>query len=558
MPLDLKEGCIVGSDGSVCRRNHNRSNVEERVLEEAYGRLSIWAEKHKYQLLLVLSFLISAFLRLPYFQYDFIFVDEAHWANGANTLHHGGRLYLDIALDKNPPIFWYCALLFKIFGASMTAIHLGALLLVCTASLLLYKLGASFFSKGVGAAAALIHAVAGTTYYIPRIIGMNTEILMVVFTILAALFYLHAMAGKHLLYFAAAGFFSFCGFLTKPVAGPECLMLVLFLLWDKDRSFGQKAVSLLAFISGFFVGLAAFVGHLYRTGILMEWWDQAVLYAFRYVGRIDMLAFLGKSTRVLIAFMLIFAWLFILVWMGRRARAENARVYIFLICWFAASLTGVIAGRRYYANYFLQIFPPLSLLGSLGLWYFWNHRDRPGLRIIKKICWAAFLFSFVWFHSRTLVNWFAFPFPKLHEIKLWDMGSEEKRNREIAGYIRSGSSPEDRIFIWGSKPQLLFLSQRHTVTGWMDYDIADDYPPHAGEYETQVRTAAFIRNTKPLFIADVQKIAAIEKYPVFRALIEDLYTLETRIHGSRIYRLKNQEARTPVRGFDKKSLYGMD
>ena len=129
----------------------------------AYDGTPVPAEKSRYILLLGLSLLLSAFLRLPYFQYDFIFVDEAWWANGAKVLCQGGRLYVDIALDKNPPIFWFCALLFKLFGIKMIVIHAGALLLVCMTSGLLFVLGARYFSAAAGGLAAVIHAVASTT-----------------------------------------------------------------------------------------------------------------------------------------------------------------------------------------------------------------------------------------------------------------------------------------------------------------------------------------------------------------------------------------------------------
>jgi hypothetical protein len=530
----------------------------EPYLAEAYQKLLDLAEEHKYSTLVILSIFISAVLRLPYFQYDFIFVDEAHWANGANILHQGGRLYLDIALDKNPPIFWFCAFLFKIFGASMMAIHLGSLLLVCATSVLLYLLGSRFFSKGAGAAAALIHAVASTTYYIPRIIGMNTETLMVLLFTIAVLFYLHALIKKRRFAFLIAGFFASWAFLTKPVAAPEVALLVLFLFLSCERAIKEAIYSAAVLVSGIILGLGLFAASLHRSGILIAWWDQAIVYAFRYVARIDTAAFIGKSIRVTLAFVCIFAWLFILIWISRKSRNENSKAYLFLICWIIAAAAGVVAGRRYYANYFLQLVPPLSVMGGLGLNYLWTHRNKAGLRTITKVCGAAFLISFVWFHSRTLVNWLSFAFPQLHHSKLWDMGSEEKRNREIADYIKTSSSPQDKIFIWGSKPQLLFLAQRQPVTGWMDYDVADDYPPHAGDMKNQIRTAEFIRKARPLFIADVQKVATIDKFPIFLDVIEELYAPEIRIHGSRIYRLRDSEAGMSARESAIKPIYGSD
>jgi len=387
---------------------------------------------------------------------------------------------------------------------------------------------------------------------------MNTETLMVFFSTLAVLFYLHALIHRQRIGLLFAGFAASFAFLTKPVAAPEVALLVLFLFLCSEHGVWEAIYSTGILISGIALGFGLFALSLHRTGILYAWWDQAIVYAFRYVGRINSAEFLGKSIRVALAFALIFAWLFILIWIGRKSRNENSKAYLFLLCWLIVAAAGVVAGRRYYANYFLQLMPPLSLLGGLGLNYLWIHRNQPNLRVLTKICYTAFLISFVWFHSRTLVNWLAIPFPRLHQIKLWDMGSEEKRNREIADYIKSTSSPKDKIFIWGSKPQLLFLAQRQSVTGWMDYDVADDYPPHAGDLANQIRTAEFIRAAKPLLIADVQKMASIEKYPIFRRLIEELYIPDTQLHGSRIFRLKDREARARIQETLTKPAYGMD
>lgn len=65
----------------------------------------------------------------------------------------------------------------------MWAIHVGSLLLVFVTCILLFCLGYSFFSPLVGGVAALLYALASTTYYTPRMIAMNTETLMVVFTL---------------------------------------------------------------------------------------------------------------------------------------------------------------------------------------------------------------------------------------------------------------------------------------------------------------------------------------------------------------------------------------
>ncbi len=489
-------------------------------------------------LLLVLSLILSAFLRLPYYQYDFIFVDEAWWANGANILNQGGQLYRDIALDKNPPIFWFCALLFKLFGVHMTSIHVGSLLLVWATSILVFVIGIRFFSKSAGGAAALIYAAASTTYYIQRIIGMNTETLMVVFSSAAALCYMKGLLCKTRYCFLFAGLFACFAFLTKPVSVTETVLLCIFPFFTRGRWLDKMRL-VLATLSGFALGTCLFFGYMRREGILELWWDQAIVYGFRYISRVGAEAFAVKSIRVAIAFGFIFLWLFLLVGYSRKVRNENSRAYAFVFSWLLSAFAGVIIGRRYYANYFIQVMPPLALLGGIGLSHLWRNRHQESLCTIRRFCCAAFMISFLWFHSRTIANWVSLAFPQVHRIARWDMWDDNRRNHEIAAYLKDKSSPKDRLFVWGANPQLFFLTQRPMATIWSDFDIADDVPPRAAEPAIQARTAKLLSQAKPLYIVDVQKVARIDAYPHFRALVTELYDFESRLPGARLYRLRD-------------------
>lgn len=514
----------------------------------AYDGTPVPAEKSRYILLLGLSLLLSAFLRLPYFQYDFIFVDEAWWANGAKVLCQGGRLYVDIALDKNPPIFWFCALLFKLFGIKMIVIHAGALLLVCMTSGLLFVLGARYFSAAAGGLAAVIHAVASTTYYIPRIIGMNTETLMVVFSSCAAFCYLNGLLRESRFSFCLAGSLASLAFLTKPVAITEMAVLVLFLIVAGNGNLISRFRSLLALLAGFALALGLFLGYLAHTGVLWAWLDQAILYGFRYVGQVGSEAFITKSFRASAGFGLIFAWLFLLIWYSRGTRRENARAHTFLVCWLLGAFAGVVLGRRYYANYFIQIIPPLSLLGGIGLTHLWKSRNQGSVHFIKWICCAAFLISFFWFHSRTLANWGALASSRFQQMKVWNMWEENRKNLNIAAHLRRGTSANESIFVWGSNAQLFFLAQRSMATPWMDFDVVNDYPPRAAELPIQERMAEQLARAKPGYIIDVQRIARLESFPCFRKLVKEYYDLDSQIAGVLLYKLREAGPLNGVQG----------
>ncbi|MBI4455153.1 MAG: glycosyltransferase family 39 protein [Acidobacteria bacterium] len=485
---------------------------------------------------------VSALLRIPYFQHPFIFVDEAWWANGSKVLLQGGRLYHDIWLDKQPPIFMFCALLFKVVGLNMNAIHFGSLLLVFLISTLLFCIGSSFFSPAVGGGAAIIYALASTTFYTPRITGMNTETIMVVFTTAAMFCFLQGLIQRRLHCFFWAGFLSSCAAITKPVAMTQLLLFVGFLALTRDHHMSgsdlprTRSTGLLC--GGYLCVIGLLMTYIIRSGILMPWWEQSISYEISYVASVDKLTFLRKLVRSSTSFGLIYTWLWLLIWQGRASNKGRTRAYRVAAYWLLTASIGVVAGRRFYANYFIQVLPPMALLGAMGATYLWQNRHLRQNKAICRIVSGAFLLSFVWFHARTLAHWYFFLDPHSHEhVQLWGMCKDNRKNADIARHVRSRTISSDPIFVWGPKPELYFLSDRVIAAGFMEYDVGADVPRNASHPLTQLQTVQTLGAVRPRYIIDVQRNARLENYPQFRKLIEEHYQLETLIHEARIYRL---------------------
>ncbi len=493
--------------------------------------------------LLGLSFLLSFFLRLPYFQHDFIFIDEAWWANGARAWLQGDLLYRDIWLDKNPPIFVLCGLLFRFFGVHMDAIHFGSLALVLGISLLLFAIGTTFWNRRVGGLAALFYAIASTTYYIPRIIGMNTETLMVAFTTAAVFFFLLGLKEGHRTAFFLAGLLSSLGFLTKPVAITQVGLFGLFLLLKRDGP--QKICwrELLCTAGGYSLGLLAMVSYLQSKGILEDWWNQAILYGFRYVGAIPWDTYLINLVRKSGAFMMIYLWLFLLIAAALFRQKSYSLQMKVLALWAAADAIGALAGRRLYANYFIQAIPSLSLLGAVGAHFLAGQWEKKNSRRVLQWSMATFLIVFTWFHTRTLFHWWTWLTPSAQHshVRMWDMHKETRQLQSAADFIRSRTEPRDKLFIWGSKSQLYFLTGRDWAVPSMDFDVADDVPPRVSTREVRLAAIESLKQAPPKYIIDVQQKLPLEKDPDFKGFVEQHYDLEKRFGEWRLFRLREAE-----------------
>lgn len=492
--------------------------------------------------LLLLSFLLTVFLRLPYYQHYFTFIDEAWWAQGAKAWLEGQQLYQDIWLDKNPPIFLFLGYLFHLLGVSTDTMHLGAILLVFTISLGLFVIGRSFFSAKVGGLAAVTYAVASTTFYTPRIIGMNSETLMVVFTTCAMGFFLRGVLRSGNANFWAAGVASSMAVFTKPVALTQLLLFALILLADLKQPLRRRFQSTIFVGIGFLSGAAAFAAYLHATGILVAWWNQAVLYGFTYVSRIPLETFFRRLLTSTGSFLIIFTWLFVLiasVWRRKSAGEWLPPQTRILSFWILSALVGVVAGRRFYANYFIQVLPPMSLVGAIGLASLLERRHALWPRRILIFSGSTFLAAFLWFHVGTLVHWYYLFDPAAHRnCTFWGMCREDHAVVEIASFLKSKTQPGDKIFIWGSKAQIYFLADRGFAIPSMDYDVADDVPPNAISMPVRLQTAHQLRNDLPVYVVDVQQNARLDRFPVFWNTIKNFYVREPNIHGARLYRLR--------------------
>jgi len=494
-------------------------------------------------MLLVVALLLSVLLRVPYYQHHFTFIDEAWWAAGARVLLDGGRLYSDLWLDKQPLVFWFSAAMMRILGAGMHALHLGSLLLVFVICVLLFRVGSSFFTRTMGGTAAVVYALASTTYYTPRIIGLNTETLLVVFTISAMYFFLHATVHERPGLLFAAGLLSFLGVATKPVAATQIVLFSALVILSRDISGTARAKHLGFLWGGWLCGVAGLLAHLMLRGNLASWWDQNILYPFFYVHSVSWSRFLRNMLRSPAAFVLIYAWLLIPIWFGRSV-STGSRVASRAVAWWVLSAAiGVAAGRRFYANYYIQVLPPLSLLGAIGIPYLWQHRHEPRLRAASLIAIAAFAVSFFWFHVQTLAHWYYFVAPAAHEkVQFWGMCRENRELRHIGEILRSRTAPNDRIFIWGSRAELFVLSGRRPATAHVDYDVVEDVPLGASTREKMMKTVETLRRARPRYLVDVHPRARMASYHPFAELLERDYVYEGSVHRARLYRLRDGPA----------------
>jgi 4-amino-4-deoxy-L-arabinose transferase-like glycosyltransferase len=472
--------------------------------------------------LLGLGLLLSIVLRVPYYQHSLIFVDEGIYAATAAELVHGKALYREVWCNHMPLAVCFCKWMFQLFGTNSAALHLGSLLLALLESLLLYLIGSRFFSRRIGGLAALGYAVVSANFYTPRIIGYTPEQLTAVFATSAVYFFLRALGEDRPDGYFWAGFLPVAAAFSKPSAVSEVLMFAPFaLFWAGERKRGR---ALFWLASGTAAGAAVFLGNLCLTASLDAWWTQSVLTRVQYVRQVAFTDWIRIGARQPFGFGLIYLWLWILIWSGRKGIAGAGTPGRFLWLWLAAAFAGVAIGRRFYANYYIQVFPVLSLMAAAAL----DRMLQDGLRGRNKAAaWtSAVLLAlvFLWFQARTAAHWYFLLDGSAHQsMELWDMCVIDRNLREVSERIRTVTEPEDRIFVWGPSPEFYFLSGCRMATAYPFFNVMDNSQPPYGDEEQN--TLRLLAAEPPALIVDHFKNAKMANRPGWKNLLAAHYRL---------------------------------
>lgn len=169
--------------------------------------------------------------------------------------------------------------------------------------------------------------------------------------------------------------------------------------------------------------------------------------------------------------------------------------------WAATGLAAWAAGFRFFGHYWLQVAPPLVLLATPVVTR-WTGRTRQlmiaGVAVPAVVAWGM-LFVPGSFHDR--------PDP-----------------RQLAAYVTTHTRPDDRVFIWGSYPELLVRAQRLPAGGLVHTDFVvgrsggrDDPAATMADALPEARTIMLdsLRANPPTLILDTSTSPRLgyRKYP---------------------------------------------
>ncbi len=476
--------------------------------------------------------------------------DEGYYGIIANDTLDGGTFYRTAVDTKPPGIYYIYVAVFKVAGKNnLLAVHVLAILVVAATALVVRRIGARVGDDWAGAWSGIGYAVFVHAYRPGDTLPANTEIFASLFLALSVLAFLQGerKAGWGWM-FLSGTLVGVATLIRQPSAvtlGAMLAYLVYVWLIPRNQSLGRFLAAGSGVVTGFIAVIGGLAWYYQRQGNLHDAYLWAWAFAVRYVeSETTFLYVLKRLVTLHLAVML--AW-GLLWYFGIRQVIETLRSFrrrravpteqVLLILWFALSYLAIFIGWRFPGHYHLAVLPPLSILAGQAFSRFVAEQRRspqPRWRWIRAGVIGAAALPAIGFLIGALV-----------------VRTQTLNFLPIVQHIVKETTPNDRIFVWGSCPQLYSFSDRRMATRFVSCShLVGAYASRPREVTDKGKS--LLPGTWEMFQADweahppaliidmstVDRFWAahpMTRYPVLRAFLGE-YRVETVINGKTIYR----------------------
>lgn len=421
-------------------------------------------------LVVVLS--LQFVLRIPSFFDPYSYGDEMIYLTLGNAIRKGLVLYRDIH-DNKPPLLYFTA---AIAGDLFWFRVILAFWMMAT-TFIFWKLTSALFKKQKMAIFATVIFAILTT--LPLLEGQiaNAELFMIGPNILAFLILLtkkHSI--KNLL---LAGVLFSVATLFKVPAAFDILAIIFF--WFVIAKFKKENVfqiikDTFVLAIGYLTPIIATFAWYFSRGAFDSYLVAAYLQNFGYLSSFRpgeaSQPFLIKNGPLLVRAGITAGGLFILYMF----RKKLSKTFIFASGWLLVGLFAITLSERPYPHYLIQIVPALSILIAILVL---SKTMEQVLAIFPiLLLFGAIVFYRFWYYPTAsyYLRFVNFATHRMDRDTFYNsFDGRVNRNYDIAKFLISSTSPDDKVFIWGDSSSVIYaLSKRLPPIKYAaDYHIND-------------------------------------------------------------------------------------
>lgn len=373
--------------------------------------------------------------------------DEGEYAYAGRLLLEGIPPYQLAYNMKLPGAYAAYAGIFSFLGQSTEAVHIGLILANTVTILLIALLGRRLFGAAGGLAAGACYALLSTS---PTVLGFAAHATH--FVALAA------VAGALLLLEPKrkSGWAIFGGGLLMGTAMLMKQPGAAFIAFGAVYLLVKRPQVLRAYLAGAVLPFGLTCLLLWRCGVFERFWFWTVSYGKQYGSLVSpsdgLLLLLGALPKVVGPSILL--WMLAVIGAYRLIHARRSFFPLSLLLFSGAAVS---AGFYFRSHYFVMLLPAVSLLAGASL----ATESKIAFRA------SALVFAAGMGLSLLLQREYLFVLGPAQASARTYGGNPFAGAQSLAHYLREHSSPQTRIAVLGSEPEIYFYARRHSATGYV-------------------------------------------------------------------------------------------
>ncbi len=428
---------------------------------------------------------------------------------------NGGLPYRDVWDHKPPVIFYIDALGLTIADHSLWGIWLLEFIGLFFAALIGYKLMQKFF----GVFPAILSSFLWLSTLVFVIEGGNlTEEYALPLQFLALWLAVAIFDGPMPKYGAwfVIGLIGAIAFFTKQTTIGVWVAIILFLIIYKfkERRFKELSYTLLVFSSGIMVVSIGWIAFFALQGGLSQFWSCAFEYNFAYSASHPgvfnhikpVIAGIGSLVTTGLFPLAGIGYISMMVLLGFKRNFIHRWIPLFIIALldFPIELLLVSISGNMYPHYYMSMLPILAFLSGITFWLFFSSQflqDLPS--IVRSFLAIGIVGVFLWmtFYAQ------------------YHMLSSKHKQPSVISYIKSNTTPQDTVLLWGAESSVNFFSHRRSPSRFVY-----QYPLYTNGYTNEQLIIEFLDDVidnKPKLLIDTHNPGTpLYNFPLQTSLIE--------------------------------------